>query len=90
MQTGLHHTGILLHRTEDARYEIYLTRTFTGALWEWLTDAALPLGYDVDVDNIRAGSVATTTLVDDGKESWSRRFRPAGQPGDVARRATGT
>ena len=45
--TGLHHTPVLVHRTAEARYEIYAMRTFALSVWEWLTDAALPFGYDV-------------------------------------------
>jgi methylglutamate dehydrogenase subunit D len=40
--TGWHHTPILLHRTGDDRYELYVMRTFAQWLWECLTDAALP------------------------------------------------
>ncbi len=52
VQTALHHTGVLLHRAGDSRYEMYLLRTFAESLWEWLTDAALPLGYDVGVEQV--------------------------------------
>jgi methylglutamate dehydrogenase subunit D len=45
--TGVHHTPVLLHRTAPDRYELYVLRTFAGWVWEWLTDAALPFGYDV-------------------------------------------
>jgi sarcosine oxidase subunit gamma len=45
--TGLHHTPVLVHRTGAERYEIYAMRTFAHSIWEWLTDAALPVGYDV-------------------------------------------
>ncbi len=47
IQAGLHHSGVLLHRAAADRYEIYLPRTYANSLWEWLTDAARPLGYDV-------------------------------------------
>jgi methylglutamate dehydrogenase subunit D len=46
--TGLHHTPVLVHRTAETRYEIYAMRTFALSVWEWLTDAALPFGYDVE------------------------------------------
>jgi methylglutamate dehydrogenase subunit D len=46
--TGLHHTPVLIHRSGELRYEIYAMRTFALSIWEWLTDAALPFGYDVD------------------------------------------
>ena len=42
--TGLHHTPILIHRSGEMRYELYAMRTFALSVWEWLTDAALPLG----------------------------------------------
>jgi len=45
--TGLHHTPVLVHRTAADRYEIYAMRTFAHSIWEWLTDAALPVGYEV-------------------------------------------
>jgi sarcosine oxidase subunit gamma len=45
--TELQHTPILLHRTGQDRYELYVLRTYAAWIWEWLTDAALPLGYEV-------------------------------------------
>jgi methylglutamate dehydrogenase subunit D len=45
--TGLHHTPVLVHRSAEMRYEIYAMRTFALSVWEWLTDAALPFGYEV-------------------------------------------
>jgi sarcosine oxidase subunit gamma len=45
--TGLHHTPVLLHRSGENRFEIYAMRTFALSVWEWLTDAALPFGYEV-------------------------------------------
>lgn len=45
--TGLHHTPVLIHRTDENRYELYTMRTFALSVWEWLIDAALPFGYDV-------------------------------------------
>ena len=49
-QTGLHHTGVLLERCAQDRYELYVLRTFALSIWEWLVDAALPLGYEVAVE----------------------------------------
>jgi methylglutamate dehydrogenase subunit D len=49
VQTGLHHVGVLLHRTAPTSYELYLPRTFAVSLWEWLCDAALADGYEVGV-----------------------------------------
>ncbi len=48
-QTGLHHTPVLLLRAGEDRYEIFALRTFALSVWDWLADAALPLGYDVVV-----------------------------------------
>jgi sarcosine oxidase subunit gamma len=45
-QTGLHHTPVLVWRSAGDRYEIFALRTFALSLWEWLADAALPLGYE--------------------------------------------
>lgn len=45
--TGLHHTPILLYRPAAKRYEIWAMRSFALTVWEWLTDAALPMGYDI-------------------------------------------
>jgi len=45
--TGLHHTPVLVHRPGADRYEIYAMRTFAHSIWDWLTDAALPVGYEV-------------------------------------------
>lgn len=45
--TGLQDTPVLLHRTGLHRYELYVLRTYAQWIWDWLTDAALPFGYDV-------------------------------------------
>lgn len=45
--TGLHHTPILIYRSRESRYELYVMRTFAVWAWEWLTDAAWPFGYEV-------------------------------------------
>lgn len=45
--TGLEHTPVLLHRAAPNRYELYVPRTFAVWVWEWLTDAALPFGFEV-------------------------------------------
>jgi heterotetrameric sarcosine oxidase gamma subunit len=46
--TGLHHTPVLVHRSAEARYEIYAMRSFALSIWEWLIDAALPFGFAVE------------------------------------------
>ena len=53
-QTGLHHTGVLLERCAQDRYELYVLRTFALSLWEWLLDAALPFGYDIALEQAPA------------------------------------
>lgn len=45
--TALEDTPVLLHRTGAQRYELYVLRTYAGWIWEWLTEAALPFGYEV-------------------------------------------
>ncbi len=47
--TGIHHTPVLVHRSGEQRYEIYAMRTFALSVWEWLSDAALPFGYEVEL-----------------------------------------
>jgi len=54
--TGLHHTGVLVERGGAERYELYVWRTYAVSLWEWLIDAALPLGFDVQVEDRRRAS----------------------------------
>lgn len=53
-QTGLHHTGVMIERSGENRYEFYALRTFAESIWDWLIDAALPFGYDVEVDQATA------------------------------------
>ena len=45
--TGLHHTPVLLLRSAADRYEIFAMRSFALSVWEWMIDAARPLGYDL-------------------------------------------
>ena len=54
VQAGLHHSGVLLHRADEERYELYLPRTFARSLWEWLADAALPHGYELSTEGAAA------------------------------------
>ena len=44
---GVHHTPALLHYAASDRYELYVLRTFAQWVWDRLTDAALPIGYEV-------------------------------------------
>ena len=45
--TALHHTPVLIHRSNENRYEIFVLRTFAQSAWEWLADAAMPFGYEI-------------------------------------------
>jgi len=45
--TGLHHTPVLVLRAGEDRYEIFAMRSFARSVWDFLADAALPLGYEV-------------------------------------------
>ncbi len=49
-QTALHHTGVVVERSGETRYELYALRTFAESIWDWLIDAARPFGYEVEVD----------------------------------------
>jgi sarcosine oxidase subunit gamma len=51
--TGLHHTPVLIHRSGENCYELYVMRTFALSAWEWLTDAALGFGYEVSIETDR-------------------------------------
>ena len=48
-QTELHHSGVVLLRTGESRFDLYILRSFAASIWDWLIDAALPIGYDVAV-----------------------------------------
>ena len=45
--TALHHTPIVVYRSGENRFELFVMRTFALWTWEWLLDAALPFGYEV-------------------------------------------
>ena len=40
-QTGIHHTPVLIHCTDENTFHIYAMRTFAMSDWEAVTDAAL-------------------------------------------------
>jgi len=44
VQTGIHHTPVLIHALADDTFHIYGLRTFAQTLWDWLVDAAVGLG----------------------------------------------
>ena len=48
-QTELHHSSIVLLRPGKSHFNLYLLRSFAALIWDWLIDAALPIGYDVTV-----------------------------------------
>ena len=48
-QTELHHSGVVLLRAGESRFDLYILRSFAASIWDWLIDAALPIGYDVAV-----------------------------------------
>ena len=41
VQTGIHHTPVLIHCLEGNAFQIYAMRTFALSVWEAVTDAAL-------------------------------------------------
>jgi len=42
-QTSLRQIGVLLHRTDDECFHLYLPRSYAAWLWHWLTEAVMPL-----------------------------------------------
>ena len=48
-QTELNHSGVVLLRAGESRFDLYILRSFAASIWDWLIDAALPIGYDVAV-----------------------------------------
>lgn len=47
-QSGIHHTPVLIHRAGERVWELFALRTFALDLWDWLTDACRPFGYEVE------------------------------------------
>jgi methylglutamate dehydrogenase subunit D len=45
--TGLHHTPLMIYRSGQDRFDLYVLRTFALWAWDWLLDAALPYGYEI-------------------------------------------
>lgn len=39
--TGIHHTPVLVYRTAEDRYELFVMRTFALCVWDGLADSAL-------------------------------------------------
>ncbi len=48
-QTELHHSAVVLLRTGESCFDLYILRSFAASIWDWLIDAALPIGYDVAI-----------------------------------------
>jgi sarcosine oxidase subunit gamma len=46
-QTALDHVPVLLERTAELRYALQVPTTWAVSVWDWLSDAALPFGYDI-------------------------------------------
>ena len=46
-QTGIHHTGVLIHRLSPTRFEIYVPSSFAVSMWEYICVCAMPFGYAV-------------------------------------------
>ncbi|MGI9409350.1 MAG: sarcosine oxidase subunit gamma [Hyphomicrobiaceae bacterium] len=46
-QSGIHHTGVLIHRLTTTRFEIYVPSSFAASLWEYICVCTKPFGYDV-------------------------------------------
>ena len=46
--TALHHTTVLLERCGADGYELWWMRTYAATLWDWLLDAARPIGYELN------------------------------------------
>lgn len=46
---GIHRVGVLIHRTSEARFEIFTPVTWARSVWELLCLNATPFGYSVEV-----------------------------------------
>jgi len=47
-QTGLSRANVLLHRTDDTTFEIYVLKSFSDYLWRWLEKAAVDFNLAVE------------------------------------------
>jgi heterotetrameric sarcosine oxidase gamma subunit len=45
--TALQGTPVMVHRSCAGRFHLYVMRSYALTIWEWLTDAAWPFGYDI-------------------------------------------
>jgi len=48
VQTGIHHVGVLIHRTTEMRFEILTPVTWARSVWELICLNAAPFGYNVE------------------------------------------
>lgn len=48
VQTGIHHIGVLIHRTSEIRFEILVPVTWARSVWELICLNATPFGYNVE------------------------------------------
>ena len=49
-QSTIHHMSVLVHRvdiTKELVFDIYISRELAITFWEWLTEAAAPLGCEI-------------------------------------------
>lgn len=50
VQSAIHHMSVLVHRidiTKELVFDIYISRELAITFWEWLTEAAAPLGCEI-------------------------------------------
>lgn len=47
VQTGIHHVGVLIRRSAEARFDIFVPASFARSIWELVCLNATPYGYDV-------------------------------------------
>jgi sarcosine oxidase subunit gamma len=50
VQSTIHHMSVLVHRIDIAKelvFDIYISRELAITFWEWLTEAAAPLGCEI-------------------------------------------
>lgn len=49
-QSAIHHMHVLVHRVDGAGelvFDVYVSRELAVSFWEWLTEAAAPLGFEI-------------------------------------------
>ena len=48
VQTGIHHVGVLVHRSDKMQFEIFTPVTWARSVWELICLNAAPFGYIVE------------------------------------------